>query len=83
MAVDDGSSTSDVIVRTTRKLLHPQALERCMFMAHNELQVVGELNTEEIRKFSDRSLITPYKLKPTIMDSYRIKNIYHLLAILG
>jgi len=70
LAVDDGSSTSDVIVRTTRKLLHPQALERCMFMAHNELQVVGELNTEEIRKFSDRSLITPYKLKPLLLQQF-------------
>ena len=27
------------------------------FMAHNELQVVGELDAEEIRKISDRSLI--------------------------
>ena len=57
MAISEGSSTSDVILRTTRKLLHPQALERCMFMAHNELQVVGELDAEEIRKISDRSLI--------------------------
>jgi len=54
LAISEGSSTSDVILRTTRKLLHPQALERCMFMAHNELQVVGELDAEEIRKISDR-----------------------------
>jgi len=54
LAVSEGSATGDVILRTTRKLLHPQALERCMFMAHDELQVVGELNAGELRKFSDR-----------------------------
>ena len=40
------------------KLLHPQALERSLFMAHDELKVVGELNANDIRLHSDRWLDT-------------------------
>ena len=56
LMIDEASPTIDVNVRTTLKLLQPEALERCLFMAHNELQVVGELNAEAIRKISDRYL---------------------------
>ena len=47
-----------VNVRTTLRLLHPQALERSLFMAHDELKVVGELNADDIRLHSDRCVIT-------------------------
>ncbi|KZS08049.1 Lipid droplet-associated hydrolase [Daphnia magna] len=46
-----------VNVRTTMSLLHPQALERSLFMAHDELKVVGELNAEDIRLHSDRLVL--------------------------
>jgi len=57
LMIDEASPTIDVNVRTTLKLLQPEALERCLFMAHNELQVVGELNAEAIRKISDRLIL--------------------------
>jgi len=47
-------STVNVNVRTTVRLLHPEALERSLFMAHDEFQVVRELNAEDIRQHSDR-----------------------------
>lgn len=40
------------------RLLHPQALERSLFMAHDELKVVGELNADDIRLHSDRCVIS-------------------------
>lgn len=51
------SAIVHVNVRTTMSLLHPQALERSLFMAHDELKVVGELNAEDIRLHSDRWLV--------------------------
>lgn len=56
LAVEHTSSLSaaHVNVRTTLKLLHPQALERSLFMAHDELQVVGALNVDHVRKHSDK-----------------------------
>jgi len=53
---DDISASSGVHVnvRTTVRLLHPDALERSLFMAHDEFQVVRELNAEDIRQHSDR-----------------------------
>lgn len=53
----EGAPVVHVNVRTTMRLLHPQALERSLFMAHDELRVVGELNVEDIRLHSDRYMI--------------------------
>ena len=60
LAIESSTSSSSapsavhVNVRTTMRLLHPQALERSLFMAHDELKVVGELNANDIRLHSDR-----------------------------
>ena len=48
------TSTVHVHVTTTVKLLHPKALERSLFMACDELEVVGELNAGDIRLHSER-----------------------------
>lgn len=48
------SSAVHVNVRTTVRYLLPEALERSLFMAHDEFQVVRELNAEDIRQHSDR-----------------------------
>ena len=50
----NASSSVNVNVRTTVRLLHPEALERSLFMAHDEFKVVRELNAEDIRQHSDR-----------------------------
>ena len=42
------------------KLLHPLALERSLFMAHDELRVVRELDVENLRLHSDRCVITVF-----------------------
>ncbi|EFX87830.1 hypothetical protein DAPPUDRAFT_306361 [Daphnia pulex] len=58
-STSSGSAPSavHVNVRTTMRLLHPQALERSLFMAHDELKVVGELNADDIRLHSDRLVL--------------------------
>ena len=43
-----------VSVKTTVKLLNPHALERSLFMAHDELQVVCDLDADEIRRCANR-----------------------------
>ena len=61
LAIENSTSESIPVVhanvRTTMKLLHPQAVERSLFMAHDELKVVGELNADDIRLHSDRCVI--------------------------
>jgi len=60
LAIENSTSSGSapsavhVNVRTTMRLLHPQALERSLFMAHDELKVVVELNADDIRLHSDR-----------------------------
>lgn len=62
LAIESSASSSTPVVhvnvRTTIKLLNPQALERSLFMAHDELKVVRELNAEDIRLHSDRCVIS-------------------------
>ena len=41
-------------IRTTMKLLNPQAVERSLFMADDELKVVAALDEDEIRSCVDR-----------------------------
>ncbi len=53
-AINGSSSASAGMINTTLRLLHPQALERSLFMAHDELKVVGPLNVEHIRQHSDK-----------------------------
>lgn len=50
-AIDDAHPVN---VRTTVKLLNPQALERSLFMADDELRVVDQLDVDEIRRCVDR-----------------------------
>ena len=56
-STSEGRPVVHANVRTTMKLLHPQAVERSLFMAHDELKVVGELNADDIRLHSDRCVI--------------------------
>ena len=51
---DSAASKVHTYIRTTVRLLHPEALERSLFMAHDEFKVVRELNAEDIRQHSDR-----------------------------
>ena len=41
-------------VVTTVKLLHPDALERILFLAHDEFRNIRELCVEDIRRHTDR-----------------------------
>jgi len=48
------SSSVHINVRTTVSLLHPEALERILFLAHDEFQNIRELCEEDIRRHTDR-----------------------------
>ena len=49
-----GTPFENAHVTTTLRLLNPTALERSLFMAHDELQVVRSLNVEHVRQHSDK-----------------------------
>ncbi|XP_059352982.1 lipid droplet-associated hydrolase-like [Daphnia carinata] len=46
-----------VNVRTSMSLLNPQALERSLFLARDQLKMVDELNAKDIRLHSDRLVL--------------------------